>query len=238
MQWWPSAPQGPRTATGAVVRPVEATEPLGAVAYETQVFETGRLPTRDNAHDWYNALVWLAWPQTKAALNAAQVQGACAAPIGHNGRTRRRDALTLLDENGAVLVTDDACLADAWLSFDWQALFVTHRARWRSNARLFVMGHALLDKLDTPRPAHCAHACLRLMSGDAYARWSALPVQAQRADLDAWLAGLVMSGLQTPACLHPLPVLGVPDWWADNAHSDFYDNPAVFRSGRRRQASP
>ena len=27
----------------------------------------------------------------------------------------------------------------------------------------------------------------------------------------------------------PLPVLGVPGWWAANAAPDFYDDPKVFR---------
>ncbi|MBN3821090.1 DUF3025 domain-containing protein, partial [Paraburkholderia sp. Se-20369] len=33
--------------------------------------------------------------------------------------------------------------------------------------------------------------------------------------------------------LSPLPVLGVPGWCAENAEPAFYDDPAVFRSGRR-----
>ncbi|WP_352289452.1 DUF3025 domain-containing protein [Psychrobacter sp. GW64-MNA-CIBAN-0177] len=37
----------------------------------------------------------------------------------------------------------------------------------------------------------------------------------------------------TPRQLAPLPILGVPHFWADNANSNFYEDSRVFRSGRR-----
>ena len=39
-----------------------------------------------------------------------------------------------------------------------------------------------------------------------------------------------------PAELAPLPVLGVPGWWAANEAASFYDNRDYFRPGRSRQA--
>jgi hypothetical protein len=47
--------------------------PLGH-AYETHIAQTGGLPTRDNLHDRFNALVWLHLPRLKALLNAVQAQ--------------------------------------------------------------------------------------------------------------------------------------------------------------------
>ena len=38
-----------------------------------------------------------------------------------------------------------------------------------------------------------------------------------------------------PRKLSPLPILGVPHFWADNAHPKFYDDSQVFRSGRRKK---
>jgi hypothetical protein len=47
--------------------------------YEIKVFETGRVETRpDSLHDFFNALAWLAFPRTKArinALHAAEIRG-------------------------------------------------------------------------------------------------------------------------------------------------------------------
>ena len=41
-------------------------------AYEAYIFEYGACPTRDNLHDLFNGLSWLAFPRTKARLNALQ----------------------------------------------------------------------------------------------------------------------------------------------------------------------
>jgi hypothetical protein len=54
-------------------------------AYEAHIFQTRSVPTRDNLHDFFNGLVWLAFPQAKRRLNALQaaeiermVSGPCA----------------------------------------------------------------------------------------------------------------------------------------------------------------
>src|SRR5512147_150765 len=82
-----------------------AADDAGGAAYEAHIAATGRVPTRDNAHDLFNALVWLAWPRTKAALNARQ-----ALELARDGvRGRRgpvRDAATLIDESGLLLAAD------------------------------------------------------------------------------------------------------------------------------------
>ena len=42
------------------------------VAYETFISVSGSVPTRDNLHDFFNALVWLSYPRIKVQLNALQ----------------------------------------------------------------------------------------------------------------------------------------------------------------------
>ena len=187
-------------------------------AYEAHIFQTGTVPTRDNLHDFFNGLVWLAFPETKRRLNELQ-----AAEIARNGVTSTRgpvrDALTLFDENGAVLDAP-AALWKALAARDWHTLFVTQRALW-SEARLIVFGHALLEKLTTPRKAITAHVLL-LPPPDASGP-AALDDQVLARSLDP----------QTLARkpFVPLPVLGVPGWCADNIAADFYDDPKVFRPG-------
>ena len=175
----------------------------GAEAYEAFISRTGLVPTRDNAHDFLNALMWLHRPVHKARLNALQ-----AAELARHGVARQRgalrDALTLFDENGAVLHAP-ARLVEALRRRDWQALFITHRAAWR-HARFEVFGHALLEKLATaPRTALTAHVLLVDALDLSAADWAGKPF-----------------------C--PMPVLGVPGWCAANENSAFYDDPAVFRS--------
>jgi len=186
-------------------------------AYEAFIHRTGTVPTRDNLHDFFNGLVWLAFPETKRRLN--QLQAAEIARMGiASTRGALRDALTLFDENGALLDAPTA-LWEALEARDWHTLFVTHRPRW-SEARLIVFGHALLEKLAVPRKAHTAHVLLPPTASQD-ARRMPLDDQSLSRSLTAeYLA-------QKPFV--PLPVLGVPGWWAANAAPNFYDDPKVFR---------
>jgi hypothetical protein len=38
-------------------------------AYEQFIFEAGQVPTRENLHDFFNALCWMRFPRTKKRLN-------------------------------------------------------------------------------------------------------------------------------------------------------------------------
>jgi len=202
-----------RLASGAPVHEAlghERFEPAAPLAagYEQHVAATGRVPTRNNAHDLFNGLVWLRCPGFKAALNRAHVE-APPAPPGQRGPVR--DALTLLDESGLLLVAP-AALQQALREQDWASLFMTRRELWRETQAL-VVGHALLEKLMAPRKPLCARV---LFVSD---------LQAPR--LPAGLA---------PAGLPPLPVLGIPGWWPANASREFYADEQVFRPKRLASA--
>lgn len=180
------------------------------------------MPTRRDAHDLLNALVWLALPRFKARLNVLQ-----AAAIARDGVGARRgplrDAATLIDENGVLLVTDDAEMAPLLRERRWHELFIAGRSRW-SAVRVLVCGHALMAKLAAPYKAITGHALL-------VARPAATPED----EVDAHLSKTLDEGLQ-PSLLMPLPVLGIPGWWAANAEPAFYDDGAVFRAARGASA--
>lgn len=190
--------------------------PAGS-AYEHHIFETRTCPTREGLHDFFNGLCWHVLPQAKRRMNQLQAADMAARGV-RAGRGAVRDALTLLDENGALLHAPPL-LWQALLARDWQALFVSHRALWQE-AQLFIMGHALLEKLVSPLKQATAHV------------WCAPADMKSMANLDAWLAAEL-----TPAQLErkpftPLPVLGVPGWWAANQDAAFYTDAQVFRPAR------
>ena len=57
-------------------------------------------------------------------------------------------------------------------------------------------------------------------------------VELREAAWDAWLsASLSAEGLRHKP-FTPLPVLGVPGWWAANQKAGFYDDVGVFRPRR------
>jgi len=129
-----------------------------------------------------------------------------------------RDAITLFDENGALLFAP-VPLQQALQERDWRRLFVNLRPLWR-DARLVLFGHALLEKLVHPRKAITAHVYL------------APPAIDSIADADAWLAHALDAQHLASKPFNPLPVLGVPGWWPGNENFCFYDDPAVFRRAR------
>ena len=183
-------------------------------AYEAHIFQTRTVPTRDNLHDFFNGLVWLAFPEAKRRLNELQ-----AAEIARNGigatRGPLRDALTLFDENGAVLDAPPA-LWQALIARDWHTLFVTQRGLW-SKARLLLFGHALLEKLVTPRKPITAHV---LLTHDA---------TGPAAFDDERMAQVLDARQLECKPFVPLPVLGVPGWCNDNEAPAFYADSQVFR---------
>ncbi|WP_199236664.1 DUF3025 domain-containing protein [Ramlibacter sp. WS9] len=184
------------------------------MAYEQYVFDTGRCPTRDNLHDFFNGLVWLELPRAKRQLNRVQAAQIAA----HGVSTRRgpvRDAATLFDENGAVLSAPEP-LWQALGARDWQRLFVDLRPLWRE-ACLLVVGHALLEKLVEPRKNLTAHV------------WNVPGPSGSTVQVDEWLEGQLTPERLAAKPFLPLPVLGVPGWCAENAAFSFYDDPLVFR---------
>ncbi|WP_312303107.1 DUF3025 domain-containing protein [Pulveribacter sp.] len=187
------------------------------LAYEQFVYEQCSVPTRDNLHDFFNGLAWLHWPLAKGRLNAWQHDAIARAGVGAV-RGPLRDAITLLDENGALLCAP-APLHRALAARQWRQAFVELRPLWRQ-ARLLPFGHALLEKLVAPRKSITAHV---LQAPDAIATI---------AGADAWLAqGLGAEALAAKP-FNPVPVLGVPGWWAGNESPCFYDDPLVFRPPR------
>ncbi|MGB2816848.1 MAG: DUF3025 domain-containing protein [Burkholderiaceae bacterium] len=211
---------GVRNAAGQPIRFATATA-AGDSAYEAHIGGTGEVPTRDNRHDFFNALVWLAFPRTKARLNALQSQAIASTGVLAQ-RGPLRDAATLIDENAVLLVTERADIVDALRRHDWRALFVEHRAAWVAEVRPVVFGHALMEKLAAPYKGITAHALPVRLGADASV-----------ADIDARAAEALDSTL-TPRQLLPLPVLGIPGW-ADNDDLAYYEDAAVFRPKSHRR---
>ena len=133
---------------------VPQSELPSGMAYEAFIFNTGKVPTRDGLHDFFNGLCWMHFPQTKKRLN--QLQAAQIAQTGiQSARGPARDALTVFDENAAFLQAPDE-LWEALVAKDWHTLFVTQRPLW-GRAKLVLFGHALLEKLVSPRKPITAH---------------------------------------------------------------------------------
>lgn len=192
-------------------------------AYEAHVFAQGSVPMRHHLHDFFNGLVWLHFPATKRRLNALHAQAMAAAGAG-TARGRLRDALTVFDENGALLLAPPF-MWDALRARDWRQLFVAYRASW-SQARLLLFGHGLMEKLMHPRKPITAHV------------YPAPCALGSIAEIDHWLADAAGGADWLAKPFAPLPVLGVPGWYGGAQDESFYDDPLVFRSAARSILQP
>jgi hypothetical protein len=202
---------------GAPVRFVPQTDLPAGMPYERYVFESRACPVREGLHDFFNGLCWLAFPRAKTALN--RLQAGEIERLGVAGaRGPVRDAITVFDENGALLAAPPP-VWDALVAREWRRLFVDLRPLW-AEARLVVFGHALLEKLVAPRKDLTAHV------------WCANAPLSQSEELDAWLAAQISAERLGGKPFTPLPVLGVPGWWSGNEADSFYDDPRVFRPRR------
>ena len=210
---------------GAPVRFVGQQALPGGQAYEAFIRAHGQVPTRDNAHDLFNGLVWLRLPRAKRQLNALQAGEIQRAGVGAR-RGPVRDACTLFDENAALLHAPDA-LWQALAQRRWAELFGPLRPLW-GQASLLVFGHAALEKLLSPYKSITAHVWRVALPFDAAGDLAAL---------DAWLAADLTPDKLARKPFVPLPLLGVPGWWPDNAQPAFYDDAEVFRPRGRARAA-
>ena len=196
-------------------------------AYERHIYETGEVSTRkNNWHDLFNALVWCRLPRTKAAMNALHYENLHLERDGRRGELR--DALTLLDESGAILLSSEDGLLAALAGKDWKSTFVDQHDSWFQRTRLIVCGHALLEKFLDPYKAITAQVLL-LRPGDLELQHEGVPEH----DLDDALSRALLSGrhLTSTASLSPLPLMGIPGW-SEGQDAEFYNDKFVFRPPR------
>jgi hypothetical protein len=203
-------------------RPVRFVPPRAKDAYyEIKVYETGRVETRpDSLHDFFNALAWLAFPRTKARINAMH---AAEMPREAGRRGRLRDLLTIFDEGGAIVQCKDDSLISLLKDFRWKDLFWKNRESVRAAMRILVLGHAVLEKALEPWPGITCKAIVVPSSGDA------------DAEAQAWLAKLDSSA--TPRNLAPLPIFGYPGWYPAQG-AQFYDDSRYFRRRAETRDKP
>ena len=216
-----------RNAKGQLIRFVET--PDDGLAYEVRVWEKGEVATRpDNWHDFFNALVWMAFTQSKQAINLSHIQA--MNPQGE-ARGRVRDALTHFDECGIVVLSDVPELLDLLRGFQWKTLFVERRAEVIRHMRFVIFGHATYEQLLKPFRGMTAKAILH----EVDSAWFAMSPDQQMAAVDRRLAADLASGRYTrPRDFQPLPLLGIPGATPDNEQPDYYDDTWQFRPGRRR----
>jgi len=199
--------------------------------YESYIYTTGKIPTRDNLHDFFNALMWLEFPKIKQTLNRMQYEEIermlCTFPAPTQ-RGKQRDAATLFDENCAFVISSELSFLDALKARQWKEILLVDPHQFSKRCEVIMFGHALLEKLAAPYKAITAHVWSVTVESD----WFEFSVEEKKSWLDLKVAENLAKGFLTSDFNH-LPILGVPGWWHDQT-DDFYDDATVFRSPRKR----
>ena len=202
--------------------------------YEQHIAATGEVETRpENWHDLFNALVWIAFPRTKARINS---QHAAILEEGGEEEARRRsperDALTLFDEGGVAVASSSAELTRLIVDFGWKELFWRRRAELATKVRFLAFGHALHEQALEPYLGMVAKTVFvpvddgfLALRGEALVRRTDELLAAHFAD---------RARFASPKLMAPMPVLGVPGWHPGTASEAFYDDPDHFRGPRPR----
>ena len=217
---WPTHAELSALAHGVRFVPPRPHTARERLYYELHIAETGEVETRaENWHDLFNALVWITFPRAKAAINAQH-----AAILRERGeaearhRSPERDALTLFDEGGIVVVSDDASLTRLIRDFEWKPLFWERRAEVLAKMRFLVFGHGCYEQAMNP-----------------YIGMVAKTITVPPGDADTSLAQFFSdrANFPSPKALPPMPVLGVPGWHSPQDEA-FYGDRRHFRSRPRR----
>jgi Protein of unknown function (DUF3025) len=210
--------------------------------YEPRCYLAGEVQMHSNNwHDLLNALVWLTFPRTKAALNARHYHALLEERAsGHTRRGAVRDVNTLLDESGVIVAYVDAHsgieLAGLLRNFQWKELFWQRREQVRTQSRqqamgFYLFGHGLYEKALQPYVGMTGQGLLVKVE-QGFFSWRA---EKQLTHLDSQMADqLVLPEHCRSTCdLSPVPLLGVPGWAIENDYAVYYDNTVYFRPGRR-----
>lgn len=190
------------------------------MAYEQFVHANKHTPVRENVHDFFHGLMWLQWPHSKKRMNALQAQYIAQHGV-QNQRGAVRDALTILDESGLILIAPADILEDL-RQRRWQQALYDKRTHWQ-HCTTRLVGHAVYEKLLNPYKSIVAHVW-GIVAND-----QGTSVGKDEDALDAQLASLLTADALVTKPFFPLPVLGMPHWWAANQRADFYADTQVFR---------
>lgn len=201
--------------------------------YEPRIFLTGEIQTRpNNWHDFFNALVWITFPLAKAALNQIHFEALQHESKGEQiHRGSLRDAATLFDESGVIVICSDMNLINLLREHEWKQLFWERRKAVLSTMRFIIFGHGLYEKALNPYLGMTGKSFIFHVD-ELFLNQACIDLNKR---LDEMLETLLLQQKFTSANLTPIPLLGYPGWYPGNERESFYDNKQYFRAHPSRR---
>ena len=202
--------------------------------YEQIIYQDKTVPTREDSwHDFFNGLIWLLFPKTKHLLN--QLHTRDITEFGLNPRTPLRNRITHFDECGLILIamSERALEISAMLAeHRWHDALYVNNSLWHRELYPVVFGHANLEMLLNPYLQLTAKWCVLDFTDVDYVHWT----KGGFRNMDERLSKALSndSWLFDKGRLHPLPLLGIPNWY-ENQDTAFYAQENVFRPKRKKR---
>lgn len=191
--------------------------------YEPRIYLKGQIQTRrNNWHDFFNTLIWLTFPNLKSLLNSLQYQELKKREHTPHSRSSKENLLTLFDENGIIILSQDVSLLEMIKKMEWKNLFWHHRDALK-NLSCIVFGHSLHEKILQPYIGMTGHALLFHVSDFSY----------NTLDTKVCEYFKTIEPDVSPRVLYPVPILGFPGWHSMTSTENFYDDESYFRTSRR-----
>jgi hypothetical protein len=199
------------------------------MSYEERIYKNGIISTREeNWHDFFNAMIWALFPETKKLLNLLHIR-----EMQHqlsSQRTQGRDGITHLDESGIIIASSQQRLLEQLKDHQWREVFYQQRELWNKNISAYIFGHGMYEKALNPFIGFTGKMYPLLVEEDFFH----LDKVQQYKQLDIYLAEEINNTKSLiENKLSPFPILGVPGWYKDNQQESFYLNTAYFRPARQ-----
>ena len=197
--------------------------------YEPRIYLRHELQTRaENWHDFFNAMVWLTFKETKSVLNQRHYFAALERLAGSN-RSPIENAITLFDECGIIIISDDNELLDLIRQHQWKQLFFDNKDKFNQDIFCYVFGHAMYEKALNPYIGMTCQAIL--IHSDELIKSCR---KNNLSEIDSYVASFWNGPTITSSSdLQPFPLLGIPGLHKDNKDMSFYDNDDYFRPLRK-----
>jgi Protein of unknown function (DUF3025) len=138
--------------------------------YQLSIFFTGGVSSRErNWHDLFNAISYDQFPLIKESINRRHFwehlkQTECNPTKMNqttNNRTAVQDALTLLDEGGAIVVCKSKEMTEVLRVGNWEKILNMNELEMRQSFSIYLFGHAIFEVLLNGVP--CPHiSCIVL----------------------------------------------------------------------------
>lgn len=216
------------------------TRKMRAIDYHLQVAQTLKIPLKVNTdHDLLNALMWCTFPASRQrslyAIHHAYTHRDSHTP---QKRTRLEDDLTLFDESGVLLISDQEDLFRFIQNRDWISFFLDSRSLLKKHFQCLLFGHGLAEQLIHPFLGLVGYGILIKVPSSYFQ----LSLNEQLRYLDplitqriyGWSHSSFLSA-QKRIPLHAFPCLGLPNWWKEEQNLEFYQKHSRYFRGPYEQ---